>query len=72
MGHDEPRWRRRDGAWVTLGELKLDELREARRELLHRDLAVPGTVELFEAVNAAIERYGHPDESDPDAWREAA
>ncbi len=72
MGHDEPLWHRRDGGWVPIRELKLDELREARLELLHRDLGDPSTLLLFDAVNAAIECYRGGETPGAGAWRRAA
>jgi hypothetical protein len=72
MEEHDPVWHRRDGAWVPVRELKLDELREARLELLHRDLGDPGTLALFDAVNHAIEHYGAADGSGPAAWHKAA
>jgi hypothetical protein len=65
-------WTRRDGEQVAVDRLKLDELREARLDLMHRDLGDPSTLALFDAVNAAIERHGAGAEPAAGAWRRAA
>jgi len=65
-------WTRRNGERVAVDRLKLDELREARLDLMHRDLGDPSTLALFDAVNEAIERYGAGEEPGPGAWRRAA
>lgn len=72
MSRDELVWARRSGERVPIENLKLDELREARIELLHRDLGDPSTLALFDAVNNAIERYGAGEEPGAGAWHKAA
>jgi hypothetical protein len=65
-------WTRRNGECIPVDRLKLDELREARLDLMHRDLGDPSTMALFDAVNDAIERYGPVEAPGPGAWRRAA
>jgi hypothetical protein len=72
MSHEDLIWHRSTGGWAPIQELKLDELREARLELMHRDLGDPGTLALFDAVNDAIERYGAGPAPAAGAWHRAA
>ena len=65
-------WTRRGGETVAIDRMKLDELREARLELLQRDLGEPGTRALFDAVNDAIERYPVGGAAHADGWSQAA
>ncbi|MFI5371909.1 MAG: hypothetical protein ACHQ52_10155 [Candidatus Eisenbacteria bacterium] len=72
MSRDELSWTRSSGERVPIDKLKLDELRAARMELMHRDLGDPSTLALFDAVNDAIERYGVAEAPGAGAWRKAA